>query len=326
MKKFNKVVALLMIFVLTFGFSVVSYAEETDLTTPDEEVTEVVEEDLDVEDVEDVEDEEDRSNGKGKNKEMKNAWKLEKQLLEQEKDQLEVLKDSLEDQLDALEEQLEAAEEAGDTTLIETLRAELEALKVEKNTYKMEMKNKLTLIKQIARSKYTEEELSQLQEVYKSFNNLKNMRTIPVENVFFKNREVKFDTPPVIKEGRTLIPVRAITEAMGATVTWNSEDKLVTIVKDGKTIVFDLLNNITYVNDVEATIDVPADVMNNRTMVPLRFIAENLSLEVVWDEDAQTIEVGEESIDSEDITDEASEDVVSDEVVDSEVVDGEDII
>lgn len=307
MKKFDKVVAMLMIFVLTFGFSAVSFAEDTDLTTPDEEVTEVVEDE--------VEDEEDRSNGKGKSKEMKNAWKLEKQLLEQEKDQLEELKDSLEEKLDDLEEELEAAEEAGDTALIESLRVEIEALKLEKDTYKTEMSNKLALMKQIARSKYTEEELSQLQEVYKSFNNLKNMRTIPVENVFFKNRDVKFDTPPVIKEGRTLIPVRAITEAKGATVTWNSEEKLVTIVKGDQTIVFDLLNNMTYVNDIETTIDVPAGVMNNRTMVPLRFIAENLSLEVVWDEDAQTIEVGEESIDSEDITDEASEDVVSDEVV-----------
>ncbi|MCF8019539.1 MAG: hypothetical protein K9L62_09020 [Vallitaleaceae bacterium] len=319
MKKFNKVLAMLMIFVLTFGFSAVSYAEDTDLTSPDSELEEEVTEDVD-EDVDD-EDEEDRSNGKGKSKEMKNAWKLQKQLLEEEKDQLEELKDNLEEQLDDLEAQLETAEEAGDTALIESLRAELEALKVEKDTYKMEMKNKLGLMKQIARSKYTEEELSQLQEVYKSFNSLKNMRTIPVENVFFKNRDVKFDTPPVIKEGRTLIPVRAITEAMGATVTWNSEEKLVTIIKDGKTIVFDLLNNITYVNDVEATIDVPAGVMNNRTMVPLRFIAENLGLTVAWDEDAQTIEVDEDNTEDEVVEDTTEEDTTEEdtEVVDSEI-------
>ncbi len=317
MKKFNKVLAMLMIFVLTFGFSAVSYAEET-VVVEEELAVEDVEEDLVVED---VEDEEDSSDGKGKSKEMKNAWKLQKQLLEQEKDLLEELKDSLEEELEALEEQLETAEEAGDTTLIETLRAQLEALKVEKDTYKMDMRNKLALMKQIARSKYTEEELSQLQEVYKSFNNLKNMRTIPVENVFFKNREVKFDTPPVIKEGRTLIPVRAITEAMGATVTWNSEEKLVTIIKDGKTIVFDLLNNITYVNDVEATIDVPAGVMNNRTMVPLRFIAENLGLTVEWDEDAQTIEVDEDNTEDEVVEDTTEEDTTEEdtEVVDSEI-------
>jgi len=277
---------MLMIFVLTFGFSAVSYAEDTDLTTPGSEVEEEVSED--------------GNRGKGKNNEMRNAWKLEKQLLEQEKDQLEELKDNLEEQLEALEAEIETAKKAGDTALIESLSAELEALKLEKDTYKMDMRNKLALMKQIAKSRYSEEELSQLQEVYKSFNNLKNMRTIPVENVFFKNRDVKFDTPPVIKEGRTLIPVRAITEAMGAAVTWNSEEKLVTIVKDDQTIVFDLLNNITYVNGVEATIDVPAGVMNNRTMVPLRFIAENLGLKVVWDEDAQTIEVDEESTDSED--------------------------
>ena len=299
MKKFNKVLAMLMIFVLTFGFSAVSYAEDTDLTAPDSEVEEEV--------TEDVDDEEVGDKGRGKNKEMRNAWKLEKQLIEQEKDQLEELKDQLEEQLEALEAELETAKEAGDTALIESLRAELEALKVEKDTYKMDMRNKLAQMKQIAKSRYTDEELSQLNEVYKSFNNLKNMRTIPVENVFFKNRDVKFDTPPVIKEGRTLIPVRAITEAMGATVTWNSEEKLVTIVKDDKTIVFDLLNNITYVNDVEVAIDVPAGVMNNRTMVPLRFIAENLGLKVVWDEDTQTIEVDEDNAEDEVGTDDATE-------------------
>ncbi|PKM68315.1 MAG: hypothetical protein CVU95_03700 [Firmicutes bacterium HGW-Firmicutes-2] len=299
MKKFNKVLAMLMIFVLTFGFSAVSYAEDTDLTAPDSEVEEEV--------TEDVDDEEVGDKGRGKNKEMRNAWKLEKQLIEQEKDQLEELKDQLEEQLEALEAELETAKEAGDTALIESLRAELEALKVEKDTYTMDMRNKLAQMKQIAKSRYTDEELSQLNEVYKSFNNLKNMRTIPVENVFFKNRDVKFDTPPVIKEGRTLIPVRAITEAMGATVTWNSEEKLVTIVKDDKTIVFDLLNNITYVNDVEVAIDVPAGVMNNRTMVPLRFIAENLGLKVVWDEDTQTIEVDEDNAEDEVGTDDATE-------------------
>jgi hypothetical protein len=297
MKKFNKIVAMLMIFVLTFGFSAVSYAEDTDLTTPNSEVEEEVTEDV----------EEDGNRGKGKNKEMKNTWKLEKQLLEQEKDQLEELKDQLEERMEAIEAELEAAKEAGDTALVESLRTQLEELKLEKDTYKMDMRNKLALMKQIAKSRYSDEELSQLNEVYRSFNNQKNMRAIPVENVFFKNRDVKFDTPPVIKEGRTLIPVRAITEAMGATVTWNSEEKLVIIVKDDKTIVFDLLNNTTYVNDVEVAIDVPAGVMNNRTMVPLRFIAENLGLKVVWDEDSQTIEVDEDNAEDEVSTDDATE-------------------
>ncbi|MDF1618691.1 copper amine oxidase N-terminal domain-containing protein [Petrocella sp. FN5] len=255
MKKINKVLALLMVFVMIFGFSAVSFAEEVDLTTPEGEIEEEVTEDVGYEKGE--------NRGRGRDKEQQNARKLEKQ---------------------------------------------------------------------IARSRYSEEELSQLQEVYKNFNNQKNMRAIPVENIFFKNRDVKFDTPPVIKEGRTLIPVRAITEAMGATVTWNSEEKLVTIVKDDKTIVFDLINNITYVNDVEVPIDVPAGLMNNRTMVPLRFIAENLGLKVIWDEEAQTIEVDEESSEDDDSTNEESEDITDEEVVedetqeDSELVETEDTL
>jgi len=78
---------------------------------------------------------------------------------------------------------------------------------------------------------------------------------------------------------------------MGAEVEWNEEEKTVTITKDDKVIVFNLTEETVYVGDVETTIDVPAEIMNNRTMIPLRFIAEQLGLKVEYNEEMQTIEV-----------------------------------
>lgn len=61
--------------------------------------------------------------------------------------------------------------------------------------------------------------------------------------------------------------------------------------EDDKVIIFNLAENKVYVGEDEVAIDVPAEVMNNRTMVPLRFIAENLGLSVEYDNETQTIQV-----------------------------------
>lgn len=107
------------------------------------------------------------------------------------------------------------------------------------------------------------------------------------------NREgLEFDVQPVIKEGRTLIPVRAITEAMGAKVEYTSETGIVTITsEDGLIVILFYLNEddngkVTVTKDgatTDVTTDVRPGIINNRTFVPLRFIAETLGLKVTHD-------------------------------------------
>ncbi len=111
--------------------------------------------------------------------------------------------------------------------------------------------------------------------------------------VFVDGDEVEFDVPPVIKSGRTLVPVRAITEALGAEVIWNStKPNIITIIKEVNgvkiTAVVDLTTGIitTYKNDVkdkEITLDVKPQLVHNRTVVPLRFFAEIFGMKVEWD-------------------------------------------
>lgn len=227
--------------------------------------------------------------GNGKQK----PWKAERETLKLEKAEIEILKDQTETEIGNLETQLEAAEASGDAVLAESLKAQIESLKTVRDGYKEEMKQKIEEMKQVMRDKYSEQELIELSLVGQSLAAEENVQIIPVENILVKNRDVKFDTPPVIKQGRTLIPVRAIAESTGATVDWDGETQTVTIVKGEKEIVFNLSENKVYIDGADTAIDVSAEVMNNRTMVPIRFVAEYFGLDVEWDGENQTIEIEE---------------------------------
>lgn len=106
---------------------------------------------------------------------------------------------------------------------------------------------------------------------------------------FVEGNEVESDVPPVIKDGRTLVPVRALTEALGANVQWDPRTNVVTIIKNGTVIELKMNSNKIKINGMESTIDVPAANMNDRIVVPIRFIAENFNQQVEWDEETGSI-------------------------------------
>lgn len=139
---------------------------------------------------------------------------------------------------------------------------------------------------------YSKDELAKLKITGdKIKKNNKNVTVLPVENIIVKGAKVKFDTPPVIRSGRTLIPVKALSEAFGAEVKWISAERKVLITKDNTEIVLQLDNNKIYVNGVESKIDVPACSINGRTVVPIKFIVEKMGLLVKWDSDSQVVEI-----------------------------------
>lgn len=94
---------------------------------------------------------------------------------------------------------------------------------------------------------------------------------------------------PVIVEGRTLVPLRAVFEALGATVAWDDATKTVTSVKGDITVALTVGTNQITVNDEAKTIDVPAQIMNDRTMVPVRAVAEAFGCDVQWDNNTRTV-------------------------------------
>jgi len=104
-------------------------------------------------------------------------------------------------------------------------------------------------------------------------------------------REIKFDIPPVVKSGTTLIPVRAVVESLGANVNWDAATNTVTITKGGTTIVFDLNGSKVYVNGSEVTLSMPAMEISNRTFVPIRFIAETLGVNINYDDKTGDVDI-----------------------------------
>ena len=90
------------------------------------------------------------------------------------------------------------------------------------------------------------------------------------------------DQAPEIVEGRTLVPLRAIFEALGASVEWDQATKTVTSSMDDVTIKLTIGDNTLYRNGEGVTLDVAAQILNGRTMVPARAIAEAYGVDVQW--------------------------------------------
>ena len=108
-------------------------------------------------------------------------------------------------------------------------------------------------------------------------------------SVTLDGEKIEFDQNPVIKNGRTLVPVRAIFEALGASVDWNQETKTVTSVLGDKTVKLTIDSNIMYVNDTEFELDVAAEIINDRTLVPVRAVSEAFECKVGWNDAIKTV-------------------------------------
>jgi len=107
--------------------------------------------------------------------------------------------------------------------------------------------------------------------------------------VSVNNVLLTFDQPPVIVDDRTLVPLRAIFEALGAKVDWNAATRTVTAVRGKDKICLEIDTNILNKNGKEIEIDVPAKIIGDRTMVPVRAISEALGSNVDWNGAVRTV-------------------------------------
>ena len=100
--------------------------------------------------------------------------------------------------------------------------------------------------------------------------------------VMIGNTPLQTDVEPFIENGRTLVPMRAIFEAIGATVEWDAATETATSKKDETEVKITKNNTTAYVNGNAVTLDVPASIYDGRFMVPVRFISESFGCEVEW--------------------------------------------
>ena len=108
-------------------------------------------------------------------------------------------------------------------------------------------------------------------------------------------KPASLDAAPIILNSRTLLPIRAVVEATGGTITWNASTQKATIVRKGTTVELWISKNVAKVNGKSVTIDSNAKVVPiiraGRTLLPLRFVAETLAMDIQWNATTQAITI-----------------------------------
>ena len=110
-------------------------------------------------------------------------------------------------------------------------------------------------------------------------------------SVTVNNQPLTLEQPPVIVDSRTLVPMRAIFEALGCEVQWNADTQTVVAQKNLEYIFLTIGDNTLYADDRQITLDVPAQILKDRTIVPLRAVSEALHAEVSWDAATETVTI-----------------------------------
>lgn len=112
-------------------------------------------------------------------------------------------------------------------------------------------------------------------------------------------KNIDFDVAPIIENDRTLVPLRAIFEALGAQVDWDDATKTIISAKEDVNCVLQIDNDNMWVSTttdqktetVVKTLDVPAKIVEDRTLIPLRAISEAYSCQVDWDGSTRTVTI-----------------------------------
>ena len=101
----------------------------------------------------------------------------------------------------------------------------------------------------------------------------------------------KMDAKPFISNSRTLVPLRFIIEAIGGDVQWDGDSRIVTVNSKGKNIILPIDSKKITVDGKEIAIDQAAIIKSDRTYVPIRFVAENLGMNVNYINESREIEI-----------------------------------
>lgn len=107
--------------------------------------------------------------------------------------------------------------------------------------------------------------------------------------VYVNDTRINFDVPPIFVKSFTMVPVRAVFEALGAKIEWDNYTKTVTIRRGETEVRVQPGNRIAMVNNVSYVMDVPALGLNGRILVPVRFISEAIGAKVDWVNETKTV-------------------------------------
>jgi len=110
-------------------------------------------------------------------------------------------------------------------------------------------------------------------------------------SLYVDGKKVSSDVAPVAVSGRTMVPARSIFEKLGAEVTWFGSRQQIIIRSVKARIVLNLGSDIAYVNNKSVKLDVEPMVINGRTLIPVRFVSEELGYNVKWNPNDNSVHI-----------------------------------
>jgi len=113
----------------------------------------------------------------------------------------------------------------------------------------------------------------------------------PNVQILLDGYPVTFDVAPIIKDGRTLVPFRAIAEALGVLIEWDDKTRTITATDGKNNIKLQIGNKVAYLNNDEIFLDVPPQIVNDRTLIPIRFFSEAFNCKVDWDPSTYSVKI-----------------------------------
>src|SRR5690606_3979033 len=113
----------------------------------------------------------------------------------------------------------------------------------------------------------------------------------PPVSIILNDRLLPVDVPPQIMGGRTMVPMRAIFDALGAAVAWDQAARTATAQRGSRVVRLTVGDRTAQADGAPVTLDVPPVLVGGRVLVPLRFVSEAFGAHVQWDPAARTVTI-----------------------------------
>ena len=137
----------------------------------------------------------------------------------------------------------------------------------------------------------SQEIIEENEEVPNSTQQIVQRFYIGVKYYYINDVKNEMDLAPIIKDGRTLLPIRYVSETFGAKVDWNGKEEKVTISFGEQIVELWIGKDAAIVGGKLKRLDVVPEIIEGRTVLPLRFVSENLGLKVAWDGDLKEVKI-----------------------------------
>ncbi|MDA8233462.1 MAG: extracellular solute-binding protein [Clostridia bacterium] len=111
--------------------------------------------------------------------------------------------------------------------------------------------------------------------------------------VVINGKAAKFDVAPKSIQGTTLVPFRGVAENLGGKAVWEEKSRSVTVTKGSIVLKLTIGSKTAYINGEKTSLAVAPQLVNNRTLVPLRFISEGFGYDVNWNGTTKTVTISE---------------------------------